>query len=200
MAVETFGSRLAEQRRANGYSQKQAATDLGVSQALLSHYENGVREPGLTFVVKAAEYYGVSCDYLLGKTSNEALIKSGPKIVDLPEDERWSVETILRAALAVSGYGINDKDLKQYLKTAYSLATYFVVFASVKRGYLPKSWLGKNSLNPKQLNFLISSFAEEVEKIEPRVTNPRRVRVPKSMETITTWVNDFLNLRIAEIL
>lgn len=36
--------------------------DLGISQALLSHYENGIREPGLAFVVKACDYYGVSAD------------------------------------------------------------------------------------------------------------------------------------------
>ena len=39
-----------------------------MSQALLSHYENGLREPGLPFVVRAADYYGVSCDYLLGRS------------------------------------------------------------------------------------------------------------------------------------
>lgn len=39
-----------------------------MSQALLSHYENGLREPGLSFVVRAADYYGVSCDYLLGRS------------------------------------------------------------------------------------------------------------------------------------
>lgn len=39
-----------------------------MSQAVLSHYENGVREPGLEFVVRAAEYYHVSTDFLLGRT------------------------------------------------------------------------------------------------------------------------------------
>ncbi len=45
-----------------------AAKDLGISQALLSHYENGVREPGLAFVTKACNYYNVSADFLLGRT------------------------------------------------------------------------------------------------------------------------------------
>ena len=49
-------------------SQKKASVDLGVSQALLSHYEKGIRECGLSFLVKVADYYGVSCDYLLGRT------------------------------------------------------------------------------------------------------------------------------------
>ena len=49
-------------RKEKGLSQKQAALELGVSQALLSHYEKGIRECGLDFAVKIADYYNVSCD------------------------------------------------------------------------------------------------------------------------------------------
>ena len=49
-------------------SQRTAAADLGISQALLSHYENGIREPGLSFVVRACDYYHVSADFILGRT------------------------------------------------------------------------------------------------------------------------------------
>lgn len=63
-----FARTLALLRREKKISQRTAAGDLGVSQALLSHYENGLREPGLGFVVRAADYYGVSCDYLLGRS------------------------------------------------------------------------------------------------------------------------------------
>ena len=55
-------------REEKGLSQKKAASDLGISQPLLSHYEKGIRECGLDFVVKVADYYDVSCDYLLGRT------------------------------------------------------------------------------------------------------------------------------------
>ncbi len=55
-------------RKERGLSQKQAALELGVSQALLSHYEKGIRECGLDFVIHIADYYNVSCDYLLGRT------------------------------------------------------------------------------------------------------------------------------------
>ena len=56
-------------RKERGITQKQAAEDLGVSQALLSHYEKGMRECGLDFVVRVADYYNVSCDYLLGRSA-----------------------------------------------------------------------------------------------------------------------------------
>lgn len=55
-------------RKERGLSQKQVAGDMGISQALLSHYEKGIRECGLDFLVKTAEYYGVSTDYLLSRT------------------------------------------------------------------------------------------------------------------------------------
>ena len=63
-----FSSTMSELRRARGLSQRAVAADLNISQALLSHYENGAREPGLGFVCRACDYYGVSADYLLGRT------------------------------------------------------------------------------------------------------------------------------------
>ena len=63
-----FSETMSELRRKKGASQRTAAADLGISQALLSHYENGAREPGLGFVCRACDYYGVSADYLLCRT------------------------------------------------------------------------------------------------------------------------------------
>ncbi len=47
---EEFSRTLSLLRQEKGVSQRTAATALGISQALLSHYENGIREPGLPFV------------------------------------------------------------------------------------------------------------------------------------------------------
>ncbi len=69
--VHAFAKRMTELRRKKGITQKQAAQSLGISQALLSHYENGVRECGLDFLAKAASYYEVSCDYLLGREKRD---------------------------------------------------------------------------------------------------------------------------------
>ena len=63
-----FSRTLSLLRQEKGLSQRKAAAALGISQALLSHYENGIREPGLGFVVKACDFYRVSADYLLGRT------------------------------------------------------------------------------------------------------------------------------------
>lgn len=73
-----FARSLSLLRQEKGVSQRRAAAALGISQALLSHYENGVREPGLNFVVKACDYYNVSADFLLGRT----LSRDGTTILD----------------------------------------------------------------------------------------------------------------------
>ena len=83
-----FSRTLALLRREKRISQRTAAGDLQVSQALLSHYENGLREPGLSFVVRAADYYGVSCDYLLGRSlSREGGIAANPAPTSAEEVE-----------------------------------------------------------------------------------------------------------------
>ena len=74
-----FSRSLSLLRQEKGISQRQAAKDLGISQALLSHYENGIREPGLAFVSKACDYYNVSADFLLGRT----LSRDGTTIFDV---------------------------------------------------------------------------------------------------------------------
>ena len=61
-----FAMNLANLRKKKNVSQRTAASALGVSQALLSHYENELREPGLEFLVNASRYYACSVDALLG--------------------------------------------------------------------------------------------------------------------------------------
>ena len=72
-------------RKEKGISQKSAAADLGISQALLSHYEKGIRECGLSFLVRCADYYNVSCDYLLGRSPERQ--GTTLSIDDIPESD-----------------------------------------------------------------------------------------------------------------
>lgn len=72
-------------RKERGISQKQAAAELNISQALLSHYEKGIRECGLDFLVRTADFYGVSCDYLLGRSPERT--GATLSVDDLPEQD-----------------------------------------------------------------------------------------------------------------
>lgn len=76
--VGNLSARLVLLRREKGISQKKAAQELGVSQALLSHYERGIRECGMDFLLRACDYYDVSADYILGRSMQ----KNG----DIPSD------------------------------------------------------------------------------------------------------------------
>ena len=70
--ISAFSRALSSLRRERGLSQRQAASELGISQALLSHYENGLREPRLEFVVQVCDYYGVTADYILGRSEKQS--------------------------------------------------------------------------------------------------------------------------------
>ena len=117
-------------RKEQGISQKQAAADLGISQALLSHYEKGIRECGLDFIVRTADYYGVSCDYLLGKTP----LRQGEKL-HVPEtddsDTREAVPNVDRKIISHSIHivfgilkKINSKSLTRQITVYLSCAVY----------------------------------------------------------------------------
>lgn len=83
--VKDFPRIIRLLRKERGLSQKQVAEDLEISQALLSHYEKGIRSCGLDFVVRLADYYQVSCDYLLGRSAD----RNGVTLTaaDLPEPD-----------------------------------------------------------------------------------------------------------------
>ena len=54
-----------------GYTQKQIAEHLGVSQNTYSQYEIGVLNYPIEVLEKLADFYGVSVDYLLGRTNTK---------------------------------------------------------------------------------------------------------------------------------
>ena len=105
-----FSRTLALLRRERGVTQHTAAQDLGISQALLSHYENGIREPGLAFVVKVCEYYHVSADFVLGRTlSREGSMLTSEEILSAAEPGnvlRGSILATLQSKLISGAVGV----------------------------------------------------------------------------------------------
>ena len=105
-----FSRTLSLLRQERGVSQRLAAGELGISQALLSHYENGAREPGLAFVVRACEYYHVSADFLLGRTlSREGGALTEDDLVSMADQGnilRGSVLATLQSKLIGGAVGV----------------------------------------------------------------------------------------------
>ena len=60
--------RLKELRKSRGISQLKLAIDLNMNQNSISRYENGEREADYATLVRFADYFDVSVDYLLERT------------------------------------------------------------------------------------------------------------------------------------
>lgn len=85
MNTEIFGDRLRRERQLMGWTQRYAAREvLGVSNSALSNYEAGRHRPGIEFIEKAADAYGVSVDYLMGRTNQRAPYE--PAVIDAELD------------------------------------------------------------------------------------------------------------------
>ena len=105
-----FSRTLSLLRQETGVSQRKAAAALGVSQALLSHYENGIREPGLAFVSRVCDYYRVSADFLLGRSSSrDGSIIEAAELYDASDEKgtlKGSILATLQKKLVVNTTGV----------------------------------------------------------------------------------------------
>lgn len=67
MAKTDFGKRLRQLRKERGVSQSKLAKETGIQQQSVSYYELGVNEPILSSLIRLADYFDVSLDYLAGR-------------------------------------------------------------------------------------------------------------------------------------
>ncbi len=67
--------RLKELRKKRGISQVKLALDLHTTQNSISRYETGERQADYDMLIAIADYFGVSIDYLLGRTDNPNMSK-----------------------------------------------------------------------------------------------------------------------------
>ncbi len=66
--MSVFSDRLVLLRENRGLSQKDVAQEFDVVVRAYQRYEYGEREPQLSTLVRIADFYGVSLDYLAGRT------------------------------------------------------------------------------------------------------------------------------------
>ena len=65
--------RLQELRKKKGITQLRLATELNTTQNTISRYETGEHEPGIAELIKLADYFNVSVDYLIGRTDDPTI-------------------------------------------------------------------------------------------------------------------------------
>lgn len=63
-----IGDVIKELRKERNVSQALLAKNIGVSQKAIDYWERGVNEPKASYIVKLADFFGVSADFLLGRS------------------------------------------------------------------------------------------------------------------------------------
>lgn len=66
--MSVFSERLVRLRKDKGFSQNALAKEIGVSPRTYQDYEYGEREPQVAIFSRIADFYGVTLDYLAGRT------------------------------------------------------------------------------------------------------------------------------------
>ncbi|RUS45278.1 helix-turn-helix domain-containing protein [Cohnella sp. AR92] len=110
-----IGDRIAELRDAKRLTQEQLSTSLGISRAALSHYEKNRRQPDFDTLIKLADIFGVSVDYMLGRTRRPE-ITLDPIVRDFVDQLELSEQEILEQfTLTVDGRKLSTEEAKRFI-------------------------------------------------------------------------------------
>jgi len=113
-------NKLRELRLSHGMNMKQAASALGIPYTTYVNYEKGVRELNSEILIMFAEFYNVSVDYLIGRTSEN---EKAPAITD----KRSISDGDIQFALFGGSDEITDKMYDEVKK--------FAAFLKQREGY-----------------------------------------------------------------
>lgn len=95
-----ISERLHELIEKVGLSQKDIATNLGLSQQRFNYYVTGRREPDADTLSKIADYFDVTTDYLIGRKGKKKASPSEDGLAKLLQEPL--MDEIYRAALQLS--------------------------------------------------------------------------------------------------
>ncbi len=192
---------LTELRKEKGLSQKEAAAKLGISQALLSHYEKGIRECGQSFLIKVADFYGVTCDYLLGRTKdrNELDLLAKEILSDTStSDSNPTGMTFIKAGTLIAQLLNNTENTSgMKLDMLYAIALYKVLLIQAKAGNLPKNWCGRAYVNgevccnPMYLG-IIELAAYDAIRPSKNKSPVAEMPVPEAVKTLVEEAENFI--------
>jgi transcriptional regulator with XRE-family HTH domain len=131
IGIEIFSKRLKELREEKSVSKEALATALQVSFSVVCYWETDRSEPTAPNLVKIADFFGVSCDYLLGRTPQRY-----SDITDISDDtskaKRDAVSQIVNKKLIQNTQTvlydylikIRNRKLSNYVSNYLMLATY----------------------------------------------------------------------------
>ncbi len=108
-------NRIALLRTNRHYTQDEMASLLGISRAALSHYEKGRREPDYETLIKIADLFGVTLDYIMRRT-DDPTIKLDPEVAQLADSVELSDEQIFnKLTLKIDGRELTPEEAKRFI-------------------------------------------------------------------------------------
>lgn len=110
--------RLKLLRKENNYNQKHVAKYLNLAISSYSGYENGVYEPGIDSLIKLANLYNVTTDYLLGHIDSKL---SPDELLLISELELTNEELMKKYIITVDNEELPVETLLQIIDAARSL-------------------------------------------------------------------------------
>lgn len=193
----SVSTRLVSLRKEKNLSQKEAAVQLGVSQALLSHYEKGIRECGLDFLCRASAFYDVSTDYLLGLTDNRMMSDALFVDQELPQDSEMRMSTIFRSSVyLMDRLGAYGRNYSSKIRTIYVLTIYKVYLAALCQGAIPNHELAKKELAPYFTTTVIDNVINSM-LFEGDARPKRNEHLPRTMDTIIKEATRIIEKEVA---
>lgn len=194
-----ISARLVSLRKEKNLSQKEASVALGVSQGLLSHYEKGIRECGLDFLCRAATFYDVSSDYLLGLSDTKMMSDALFAQDEIPQDSEMRMSTIFRSSVyLLDRLSVFGRSSASKIRAVYILTLYKVYLAALSQGALPNHELAKKDLSPYLSSTTIDSIINSL-TFEGDAKPKRSEHLPKAMDTIIREATKIIDKEIARI-
>lgn len=80
-----FSERLKELRKSKGLTQIQFANEFNIANGTIGMWESGKREPDFATIQKIADFFGVTVDYLLGRSEEKTPAKTGEREITLDD-------------------------------------------------------------------------------------------------------------------
>ncbi|MCP3773450.1 helix-turn-helix domain-containing protein [Paenibacillus sp. MZ04-78.2] len=110
-----IGDKIALLREKQALTQEELSSKINISRASLSHYEKNRREPDYETVVKIADFFKVSIDYLLGRTKDPRVVLE-PEVRAFVDSLELSDEKIIdRFSLTVDGMKLTFDEAKRFI-------------------------------------------------------------------------------------
>lgn len=115
--MRDIGGTLAKLRKEKGLGQKELALLLNMSIGTISNYENGVHSPDLLTLCRLANFFGVTTDYLLGRTE----YRCPPEALERYITPDYTAQEIVNTVLSMDANSqVSVVNFVKYMKHLYT--------------------------------------------------------------------------------